>query len=103
MYAYTVNAFLKINAPDILHLRIKDAPSLALKAFGQAKKNPPKRVLAGLTMNLAGVHAPPEHMPEDRDLLFLHLLEAVVLVGMLVTIEAAQADAGRQAIQLLHS
>ncbi len=52
---------------------------------------------------LAGVHAPPEDVTEDADLLLLDLLEAVVLVRVLVAVEAAQANPGGQAIQLLHS
>lgn len=51
---------------------------------------------------LPGVHAPPEDVTKDDDLLFLHILEAVVLVRMLIAIEAAQADTGGQAIKLLH-
>ena len=53
-------------------------------------------------IGLPGVHAPPENVTEDDDLLFLHVLEAVVLVRMLIAIEAAQTDTGRQAIKLLH-
>src|SRR5690606_3561725 len=45
----------------------------------------------------------PEHMTKDADLLFLHLLEAVVLVGVLIAIEAAQADASGQSVELLHT
>src|SRR5690606_33542223 len=51
----------------------------------------------------AGVHAPPEYMAEQADLLLLHLLETVVLVGVFVAVEAAQADARWQAIDLLHA
>src|SRR5471032_254728 len=53
-------------------------------------------------MTLAGVHAPPEDVSEDDNLLFLDFLESVVLVRVLVAIEAAQADTGGQAIQLFH-
>ena len=51
----------------------------------------------------AGVHAPPEDVTEYGDLLFLNFLEAVILVRMLVAIEAAQTNAGRQAVELLHA
>lgn len=72
-----------------------------LAGFPEAKKNPPKRVLSE-RIGLAGVHAPPEDVTEDDDLLFLHILEAVVLVRMLIAVEAAQTDTGRQAIELFH-
>lgn len=52
---------------------------------------------------LAGVHAPPEDMTEDDDLLFLDFLEAVVLIGMFIAIEAAQTNPGRQAVKLLYA
>ena len=41
---------------------------------------------------LASVHAPPEDVTEDADLLFLDLLEAVVLIRVFIAVEAAQAD-----------
>ena len=41
-------------------------------------------------MTSAGVHAPPEDVAEDDDLLFLDFLEGVVLVRVFVAIEAAQ-------------
>lgn len=53
-------------------------------------------------VGLTGVHAPPEDMAKDDDLLFLDFLEAVVLVRVLIAIEAAQTNAGRQTVELLH-
>ncbi|MNF17467.1 hypothetical protein D3C80_2209930 [compost metagenome] len=41
-------------------------------------------------------------MAEQADLLLLHLLEAVVFVGMLIAVEAAQPNPGGQAVDLLH-
>lgn len=71
--------------------------------FLQAKKNLPSGRFQLNLKGLAGVHAPPEDMPEDDDLLFLDFLEAVVLVRVLIAIEAAQTNAGRQTVELFHS
>lgn len=62
--------------------------------FAQAKKNPPGGGFYRVTVRLAGVHAPPEDVTEDDDLLFLDFLEGVVLVRVLIAIEAAQTDTG---------
>ena len=70
--------------------------------FRQAKKNPPVGGFCLKAVGLSGVHAPPEDVTEDDDLLFLDFLEAVVLVRMFIAIETAQANAGGQAIELLH-
>lgn len=55
------------------------------------------------TNRLPGIHRPPEHMPQNRNLLLLDLLERVVLVRVLVTVEAAQAEPSRDAVNLLHA
>ena len=60
--------------------------------FRQAKKNPLSGGLYLTAVRLTGVHAPPEDVTEDADLLFLDLLEAVVLIRMFIAVEAAQAD-----------
>lgn len=62
-------------------------------AVFEAKKNPHGGGFYLTAEGLAGVHAPPEDMTEDDDLLILHFLEAVVFVRMLIAVEAAQADA----------
>ena len=78
-------------------------PPLSERALpGAPKKNPPGRVFVGNKGGSARVHAPPEHMAQQADLLVLHLLEAVVLVGVLIAIEATQADAGGQPVDLFH-
>ena len=73
-----------------------------LAGFQEAKKNPHDGGFYLTVEGLTGVHAPPEDVAEDDDLLVLHFLEGVVLIRMLITVEAAQADAGGQAIKLLH-
>lgn len=47
------------------------------------------------------IHRPPEHMPQNRNLLLLDLLERVVLVRMLVSVKASQANSGGRAVHLL--
>ncbi|MNG03355.1 hypothetical protein D3C84_864330 [compost metagenome] len=70
--------------------------------FQQAKKNPHDGGFYLTAMRLAGVHAPPEDVAEDDNLLFLDLLEGVVLVRMFIAIEAAQANPRGQAIKLFN-
>lgn len=73
----------------------------ACRDFLQTKKPAGAGFCRGVAS--AGVHAPPEHMAQQADLLFLHLLEAVVLVRVFIAIEAAQANTGGQAVDLLHA
>jgi hypothetical protein len=101
IHAYAVNAFLQISMHLFLLICMQAMHGLVCRDFLQAKKNPPKRVSLVVGCS-ASVHAPPEHMPKQADLLVLHLLEAVVLVGVFIAVETAQADAGRQAIHLLY-
>ena len=63
--------------------------------FLEGEKKPADGRVLSERVALSGVHAPPEDVTEDDDLLVLHILEAVVLVRMLVTVEAAQTDTGR--------
>lgn len=70
--------------------------------FFEGEKKPAQWRAVSDRDGLAGVHAPPENVTEDADLLLLDLLEAVVLVRMFIAVETAQADPGGQAIQLLH-
>ena len=42
--------------------------------------------------DLPGVHAPPEDVPEDADLLILNVLERVVFVRVFFAVKAAQAN-----------
>ena len=58
--------------------------------FLQTKKNPPGSGFYWRALTSASVHAPPEDVTEDDDLLFLDFLEGVVLVRVFVAIEAAQ-------------
>ncbi len=74
-----------------------------LDEFLQAKKNLPSGRFQLNLKGLTGVHAPPEDMAKDDDLLFLDFLEAVVLIRVLIAIEAAQTNAGRQTVELFHS
>lgn len=71
--------------------------------FFEGEKKPAQWRALSDSGGLAGVHAPPEDVTEDADLLLLDFLEAVVLIRMLIAVEAAQANPGGQAIQLLHS
>lgn len=73
---------------------------LGLCRFSMDEKKPAHGRVSSYAWRLAGVHAPPENMTEDADLLLLNILKAVVLIRMLITIEAAQADPRRQAIEL---
>lgn len=94
MYAYTVNAQMHLFMHGVCANAWKPCRS-RVGAFLRPKKNPHG---CGFFLNqkrLAGVHAPPEDVTEDGDLLFLDLLEAVVLIRVFVAIEAAQADPGR--------
>ena len=81
---------------------MKAPATQVMTRFWQAKKNPLVSGFYRIERLSAGVHAPPKDMTEDDDLLFLDFLEAVVLVRMFVAVEAAQANPGRQAIQLFH-
>lgn len=72
-----------------------------LRRFAGEKK-PARWQVLSYRGRLASVHAPPEHMTEDADLLVLYVLEAIVLVRVLIAIEAAQANPGRQAIELFN-
>ena len=67
--------------------------------FLKAQKNPH---WAGLDEEdgLLRVHGPPKYVADYADFLVLHLLERVLLVGMLLSVEASQPDAGRQAVHL---
>lgn len=75
--------------------RTHESPvSKGVGGFRQAKKNPRGGGFYLTALRLAGVHAPPEDVTEDDDLLFLDFLEGVVLVRVLIAIEAAQTDTG---------
>ncbi len=102
MYAYPVNAQMHL----FMHFKCVDAwkpRSSRVWRFHQGEKKPANGRVCLKKVGLAGVHAPPEDVAEDDDLLLLDFLEAVVLVRMLIAIEAAQTDAGRQAVKLLHA
>ena len=99
IYSQCINAF--IYALE-MRWRMNVSPAKALTAFRQAKKNPLNGGFYLTAVRLTGVHAPPEDVTEDDDLLFLDFLEGVILIRMLIAIEAAQADASRQTIKLLH-
>lgn len=98
IYSQCINAFIYARS---MHSRMETMPFKGLCFFAGVKK-PTSLWVFSDQEGLAGVHAPPEDVTEDGDLLFLDLLEAVVLIRMLVAIEAAQADPCRQAIKLLH-
>lgn len=75
---------------------------LGLCRFSMDEKKPAHERVSSYAWRLAGVHAPPENMTEDADLLVLDILEAVVLIGVFITVEAAQANTGRQAVELFN-
>ena len=76
----------------------KKPANKGLDSFQSAKKNPHGGGFYLTWEWLTSVHAPPEDVAKDDDLLILDLLEAVVLIRMLIAVEAAQADPGGQAI-----
>jgi len=59
------------------------------RRFSGGEKNPHDGGFYLTAEGLTGVHAPPEDVTEDDDLLVLHFLERVVLVRMLIAVEAA--------------
>lgn len=102
MYAYPVNAQMHL----FMHEKCVGAwkpRSSRVWRFHQGEKKPAKGRVYLEKVWLAGVHAPPEDVTEDDDLLFLDFLEAVVLVRVFIAIEAAQTNAGGQAVKLLHA
>jgi len=101
MYAYTVNAQMHLFLPWKCMRAFAALRAEGLVVFCRRKK---ARAMAGVSYvrRLTGVHAPPEHMTEDADLLILDILETVVLVRVFIAIEAAQANPGRQAVELFH-
>ncbi|SDO60755.1 hypothetical protein SAMN04490202_1382 [Pseudomonas reinekei] len=99
IYSQCMNAFIYAQQ---MHLRIECSKNKGACSFLKAKKNPPMGGFYLTVRWLTGVHAPPEDVTEDHDLLFLHFLEAVVLVRVLIAIEAAQSNPGRQPIKLFH-
>src|SRR5476651_580982 len=70
--------------------------------FCTGEKKPAHWRALSYARGLAGVHAPPENVAEDADLLILDVLEAVVLVRVFIAVEAAQANPRRQTIELFH-
>lgn len=101
MYAYTVNAQMHLFLLSECTSAFRTLWARGLPVFYGRKKPAHGRALS-YARRLTGVHAPPEHMAEDADLLILDILEAVVLVRVLIAIETAQANPGRQAVELFH-
>ena len=101
MYAYTVNAQMHLFLPCKCTNALKAAQAKGLRVSTGEKKPAHGRALS-YARRLTGVHAPPKYMTEDADLLILDLLEAVVLVRVLITVETAQTNPGRQAIELFN-
>lgn len=99
IYSQCVNAF--IYAREMRECM--KAPQLKGLAVFSRRKKPANGRVCLKRFGLAGVHAPPEDVTEDDDLLFLDFLEAIVLVRMFIAIEAAQTNAGRQAVKLLYA
>jgi len=99
IYSQCINAFYLCIANALMHESPADK---GVGGFWQAKKNPPGSGFYLTAVRLTGVHAPPEDVTEDDNLLFLDFLEGVVLVRMLIAIEAAQANPCWQAIKLFH-
>ncbi len=100
IYSQCINAF--IYALE-MHGRMEAPSRKALRVFCRRKKTRREGGFHFKSIRSAGVHAPPEDVTKDDDLLFLDFLEAVVLVRMLIAIEAAQTNAGRQAVKLLYA
>ena len=99
IYSQCINAFI---LADQMHQCIDNPKNKGAGRFFEGEKNPPMGGFYLTARWLTGVHAPPEDVTEDHDLLFLHFLEAVVLVRVLIAIEAAQSNPGRQPIKLFH-
>ncbi|YAF59004.1 hypothetical protein DOCECA_02345 [Pseudomonas sp. E102] len=95
IYSQCVNAFIYAWQ---MHERMKPAETLRVASFQEAKKNPRGGGFYLTAEGLTGVHAPPEDVTEDDDLLVLHFLERVVLIRMFIAVEAAQTNASGQAV-----
>lgn len=85
---------------------VRKTTSLARLGCRNCPADAKKPAIGGLEFRihcLSGVHSPPENMAENSQLLFLHVVKAVFLIRILITVEASKSNSGRQAKDLLNA